>query len=101
MKGSISKHAAFLGFFIVILYVVCLVWGSFLSEPVLVELHTNLLKLAFPGFKGYDAMSLVLGGVLSFVYGFVAALICGGLHRGCCKGMGSEAGKMEKCPDCK
>ncbi len=82
----LSKHAVKIGGILVLLYVVCLLWRVTITDPAVATLHTTSLKLAFPGFKGYDVLSVVWGAVLTFVYGYVASAVWHGLHKNCCSG---------------
>lgn len=83
-KPMLWRHAAAVGLFFIALYVLCLLWPNLLTDPEAVRLHLTSLKLLFPGFKGMDATSMLWGGVLSFVYGFVGSVAFHGLHKGCC-----------------
>ena len=80
-------HAARVGVFIVLLYIICIVWPMIYpySNEVL-AFHLLSLKLTFPVFVGYTVGSIVWGGVLSFIYGAVASLVVHAFHRGCCSG---------------
>lgn len=86
MKNSkLLKHAAAIGIFAVLFYILCLIWRKFIpTDPELARLHLMFLKLSLPGFRGYDTASLIWGGLLSFVYGFIASLVFHALHRNCC-----------------
>lgn len=85
---SLFKHAAIVGVFAIALYAACLLWRFSMSDPMVAQFHLLALKTAFPGFNGFDTGSMVLGGVLSFIYGFLASLIFHILHGACnCKMM--------------
>ena len=84
-NNALMKHAAAVGIFVVVLFAVCLIWKVTITEPEVAAFHMNALKTAFPGFKGYDVASILWGGVLSFVYGCIAAYVFHGLHKNCCK----------------
>lgn len=81
---KLMRHAALVGGVVVILYVLCLAYRVLLTDPQLVGLHQLSLRLWFPGFQGMDVASMLWGGLLSFVYGFVAAWIFHGVHKDCC-----------------
>lgn len=83
-KSLLWRHAAAVGFFFVGLFVLCLLWPNLLTDPDAIRFHLTSLKTAFPGFKGMDPGSMLWGGVLSFVYGFVGSVAFHGLHRNCC-----------------
>ena len=81
------KHACMVGCFIVVLYALCLIWPMVYPYGAdVLAFHLLSLKLTFPGFQGYVLGSIVWGGVLSFVYGFVGSLLLHSFHRGCCQG---------------
>lgn len=86
MKNNLLKHACLVSIFLIVLYVICLLWSSLLTDAEVIKLHTNLLKLALPGFKGYAAGSIIWGGVLVAIYGFMASLVIHKLHGNCCLG---------------
>lgn len=81
---GLSKHAVKVGGVLVVLYALCLLWKLTITDPAVVSFHETSLKLAFPGFKGYDMLSIVWGAVLSWVYGFAASVIWHRMHKDCC-----------------
>lgn len=82
---SLTKHACLVGGVFVLLYAVCLLWPMvFPYEADVQVFHLLSLKLAFPGFQGFDLASMAWGVVLSFIYGFVAAFGVHAMHGGCC-----------------
>lgn len=83
---GLSKHAVKVGGVLVVLYALCLLWKLTITDPAVATLHETSLKLALPGFKGYDILSIVWGAVLTWVYGFLASTIWHGMHKDCCKG---------------
>ncbi len=85
MKKPSISHAVHVGVFIVLLYATCLVWPLIYPYGADVLVHHLLsLKLLFPGFMGYTVGSIVWGGVLGFVYGFVGSLVFHAFHNSCC-----------------
>ena len=85
MKNSFLSHAMHVGFFVLFLYVLCLWWPQvYPYEADVLTHHLLSLKLLFPGFQGYSAGSIVLGGILSFIYGFIGSLIFHAAHK-CCR----------------
>jgi hypothetical protein len=80
-------HALRVGGIFVLLYALCLIWPNIypFSADVLTY-HLLSLKLTFPGFQGYAAGSILWGGVLSFIYGFLASMIFHSLHKKSCCG---------------
>ena len=83
-KQTLTQHALLVGAFVVILYVICLLWRYLLTDPNVIIFHQISLMTAFPGFKGYDLVSILWGGVLSFIYGFIASVVVHKLHGKCC-----------------
>jgi len=85
MKKPSMSHAVRVGAFIVLFYVVCLVWPLIYpySADVLTH-HLLSLKLLFPGFLEYTAGSIVWGGILSFIYGFVGSMFFHAFHASYC-----------------
>ncbi len=84
MKNTMQKHAVMVGGGAVIFYALCLVWRLWRTDVAVEALHLNLFKLAFPGFSGYDSLSIIWGAVLIFVYGFIASTVYHAIHRNCC-----------------
>jgi len=84
---SLFKHAAFIGLFFILIYAACLLWRFTMTDPMVMQFHLLALKSAFPGFQGFDTTSVLLGGVMSFVYGFVISIVFHSLHRNCLCGM--------------
>lgn len=71
------------GAFGVLLYAACLLWRIVLTDPAVIQFHQLSLKTAFPGFQGMDALSMLWGAVMSFVYFFIASVVFHSLHRNC------------------
>lgn len=84
MKSTVSSHAVRVGGFFVILYVLCLVWQTWSADAAVQAYHLTSLKFLFPGFMGFTLISIVWGGILSFVYGFVGSYVFHRFHAGCC-----------------
>ncbi len=78
------RHAGTVGFFVVILYVACLAWRYTMVDLEVMNFHLLALKTAFPGFQGYDVLSMVWGALLSFFYGTAASVIFHSVHSDCC-----------------
>lgn len=86
MTTPSTSHAVRIGGFLVLLYILCLVWPMVYPYSAdVVAYHLLSLKLLFPGFGGYDIGSIVWGGAMSFVYGFVGSMLFHAFHNGCCK----------------
>ncbi|MEK7122313.1 MAG: hypothetical protein AAB855_00490 [Patescibacteria group bacterium] len=77
-------HALKIGAFLVLLYVLCLLWRFLLIDPTVMNFHLLALKSSFPGFQGYDAFSILWGGILSFAYGALGSALFHLLHNNCC-----------------
>ena len=86
MTAPSVPHALRVGAFLILLYAVCLIWPAIYPYGAdVLAYHLLSLKLLFPGFQGFAVGSIIWGGVLSFVYGFVGSLIFHSFHRGCCE----------------
>ncbi len=76
---SFWKCANRLGMFFVLLFIVCFIW--YFVRGAEVELHMQLLKLSFFGFKDMGVMSFILGAIQSYVWGHIFTglwcLVCG------------------------
>ncbi|MBI2444378.1 MAG: hypothetical protein HYV42_04035 [Candidatus Magasanikbacteria bacterium] len=90
MTKPSTRHAALVGLFVVALYAICLLWSLFITDPAVANFHLLSLKLTFPGFQGFSVGSIIWGGVLAFVYGFLASLVYHAFHGRCCTGMRSS-----------
>lgn len=80
-KSSYWQYANRVGLFLVVLFVICFAW--YYIRPVEQELHLKLLKLSFFGFNGMNLISLILGAIQSYIWGYIAV----GVLRlvGCCR----------------
>lgn len=57
-----------------VFFLLCMGWGAVLTDPVLIELHLNILRITYPGF----AMSFVgalIGVVEAYIYGWVLGVL--------------------------
>lgn len=79
-----KNHALRVGIFFGGLYVLCLFWRFTITDPEVMNFHLLSLKTLFPGFQGYDPFSILLGGLLSLVYGFVGSAAFHSFHDKCC-----------------
>ncbi len=86
MTTPSMSHAMRVGGFFVILFILCLVWPMIYPYGAdVLAYHLLSLKLLFPGFQGYDIASMLWGGVLSFMYGFLGSMLFHAFHNSCCK----------------
>jgi len=86
MRKASLQHAATVGVFIMVLYILCLLWRFSMTDPAVANFHLLALKTAFPGFQGFDLLSMVLGAAISFIYGFIGSVIFHALHcNSCCE----------------
>ncbi len=80
---NVVRTGNVLGIISAAFFLACMVWGFLFSDPVLQELHLNLLRLVYPGFT----MSLaggVIGIVEAFVYGWLLGVLFAWLCRIAC-----------------
>jgi len=72
---NITKTGNVVGLISVAFFFLCMAWGVVLTDPALKELHTNILRIAYPGF-GMSFAGAVIGTIWAFVYGwFFGALL--------------------------
>jgi len=72
---NINKTGYTVGILTAVFFIICIFWGVLLTDPVLKELHYNILRLSFPGFA-FTAAGVITGLIESFVYGwFFGALL--------------------------
>ena len=81
-----QKHALMVGVFAIGLYLLCLVLPVTMTDPEVIKHHMLSLKTLFPGFQGYDVVSIVWGAAMSFGYGVFGSLAYHSLHAQCCIG---------------
>ncbi len=88
-------HAVRAGGLMVILYIACILWQFTMLDPEVMNFHLLSLKTLFPGFQGYDVISMTWGAILSFGYGFGISVAFHSFHEGCClpKGEGRHHGR--------
>lgn len=76
MKKGFTSCGLTLGFFASFVYIVCILGGYFIPRSAeLMTLHNELLAITFPGFVWLGAGSFFYGLVLSFVYGWIVAIL--------------------------
>lgn len=80
---SMFRHATLVAVFGVFLYAACLLWRFTMTDPAVMNHHLLSLKTAFPGFSGFDVVSIFIGGAWSFVYFFLGSIVFHSLHRNC------------------
>jgi hypothetical protein len=80
---SIKKTGNLIGILSVVFFVLCMFWGILLTDPVLKELHVNILRIVFPGFT-MSFIGTVIGTVESFIYGWVFGVLLAWLCRKIC-----------------
>ncbi len=67
-KNKIGKMIGTASIFI---FIICMFWGFLLSTPELKKLHTNLLKIFYPGFN-FNTIGIIIGLIESYIYGWIA-----------------------------
>ncbi len=68
-----------------------------MTDPSVMSFHLLSLKTFFPGFRGYDVLSLLWGAVLVFVYGYLASMAFHSLHNDCCIQKNNQKDEKNKC----
>jgi len=60
-----------------VLYVVCFLWGFLLTNPILQELHMNILKILFldAGFVGLNFITFIVGLIVMYIGGLLAGFV--------------------------
>lgn len=77
-------HMMKVGVCLALLYVACLLWRVTMIDPAVINFHLLSLKTLFPGFQGYDALSMIWGAILAFGYGAFGSFVFHSLHSDCC-----------------
>ena len=63
------KYSNHLGIFLALLFILCFVWTW--VHPVQYDLHQRFLELWFYGYTGTNVVSVFLGIVQSFIWGYI------------------------------
>lgn len=79
-QSNVVRTGNVVGILGVALFLLCMVWGLLLSDPILKELHLNILRITFPGFS-MSLIGALVGAVESFVYGWVLGALFFWLHK--------------------
>lgn len=58
-----------IGLFFATLFVVCFAW--YYINPIMQELHVDLLELSFIGYSGMNFSSFIAGLIQSYIWGYV------------------------------
>lgn len=66
----IKRTGNVVGIISVVFFLLCMWWGLLFTDPVLRDLHANLLRIAYPGFT-MSVAGAGIGVVESFGYGWV------------------------------
>jgi uncharacterized protein YacL len=85
----IARTGYIVGGLSIVFFILCMIWGTILTDPTLKELHLNILKITYPGFT-MSAVGFVIGVVESFVYGFVFGVLFAWLCKVVCVSRGNE-----------
>ena len=77
---NITKTGNVVGVISLVFFLFCMAWGAVLSDPILQELHVNILRITYPGF----AMSFI-GAIIGIVEAFIYGWVFGALFAWLCK----------------
>ena len=77
------KSGNVIGMITVVFFALCMFWGLILVDPVLKELHLNILKITFPGFS-MTAVGILIGAIESFIYGWIFGALFARICRKVC-----------------
>jgi len=80
---NIIKSGNVFGVLWVAIFGLCMAWGLVLLDPVLKELHLNILRIVYPGFS-MSFVGIVIGVVESFIYGWLIGVLFAWLCRKVC-----------------
>ncbi|XKT74804.1 MAG: hypothetical protein ACJKTH_01830 [Patescibacteria group bacterium UBA2163] len=76
----ITQTGTIVGILSVVFFFLCMAWGLMLTDPILKELHVNLLRIALPGFS-MSLVGFIIGAIESFIYGWVFGALFSFLHK--------------------
>ncbi len=71
---KIVKMGNVIGIISVAFFLLCMAWGLVLTDPALKELHTNILRIVYPGFA-ISSLGVILGIIESFIYGWIFGVL--------------------------
>lgn len=80
---NITKTGNIVGVISVAFFLLCMAWGAVLVDPILKELHVNILRIAYPGFSMSFA-GAIIGIVEAFIYGWLFGALLSWLCRKIC-----------------
>ena len=83
-KTKVTKTGNLIGILSVIFFFICMSWGLFIFDPVLKELHINMMKIAYPGFS-MGLGGAIIGTIESFIYGWILGALFIVLHKRICR----------------
>jgi uncharacterized protein YacL len=66
---KIIKIGNVVGIISTVFFLFCITWGLILTDAVLVELHRNILRVAYPGFS-MSFVGIIICIILAFIYGW-------------------------------
>ena len=77
------KTGYVIGVISVAFFALCMFWGLLISDPILKELHQNILRIAYPGFS-FGLAGIIIGAIEAFVYGWFFGVFLAWLCRKMC-----------------
>ena len=82
-KFSIKKTGSVVGVISMIFFLLCMLWGIVLTDPILKELHLDILRIVYPGFS-MSIVGVIIGIVEGFIYGLFFGALFSWLFRKVC-----------------
>ncbi len=80
---KITKTGNVIGIISVAFFLLCMAWGTVLTDGVLIELHRNILRIAYPGFS-MSFIGAITGVVWAYIYGWVLGALFAWLCKKVC-----------------
>jgi len=88
---NIYRTGTVVGIVSAVFFLICVAWGVVLTNPVIEELHLNLIQMVYPGFT-MSFVGAIIGIVEAFIYGWFFGVLFAWLCRKVCvfEGHGSS-----------
>ena len=80
---NITKTGNVVGIISIAFFLLCLIWGVILTDPVLKELHTNIIRITYPGFT-ISIGGVIIGLIEAFIYGWLFGVLSSWLCKKIC-----------------
>lgn len=74
------KTGNVVGIISIVFFLLCMIWGTIFTDPILKELHQNILKIMYPGFV-MTLTGIIIAIIEAFIYGWILGALFNWLYQ--------------------